>query len=254
MPTDLNSRVVMLVSLHFWPFAFTMTNTVDHGLDKVAKGNPKVSTKYKHLNLIWAIWVIVSKLWTEHVVEVIFEKVKGHRANLVPFNKLTHPEQLNDMMDVWAKVRVDQIFAEQMPPPPMSIQFEGWRYSIDDVKLMSDPTAPLLQWIHYAPIKTFLSCLDYFQMSENGFDMTWWTGKLCTNLSKTPQRCSAYALQNIQAISVTLVKCKRFVDSGTIANALDANKRMKPWLTFLCASAVGLDRNGPIGLRTLGYG
>jgi hypothetical protein len=77
------------------------------------------------------------------VVEVIFEKVKGHRANLVPFNKLTHPEQLNDMMDVWAKVRVDQIFAEQMPPPPMSIQFEGWRYSINDAHCPPTPMNPL---------------------------------------------------------------------------------------------------------------
>jgi hypothetical protein len=101
--------------------------------------------------------VIVSKLQTEHAVKVIFEKVKGHRANLVPFDNLTCPEQLNEMMDMQAKVRVNQIFAEQMPPPPMSIMFEGWRCSINNVKLMSDPTGPLLKCIHYAPMKTFLS-------------------------------------------------------------------------------------------------
>jgi hypothetical protein len=102
--------------------------------------------------------VIVSKLQTEHAVKVIFEKVKGHRANLVPFDKLTCPEQLNDeMMDMQAKVRVNEIFAEQMPQPPMSIMFEGWRCSINNVKLMSDPTGPILQCIHYAPMKTFLS-------------------------------------------------------------------------------------------------
>jgi hypothetical protein len=78
------------------------------------------------------------------------------------------------MMDMQAKARVDQIFAKQMPPPPMSIKFEGWRCSIDDVKLMSDPAGPLLQWIHYAPMKTFLSHLDHFQMLENSFNLVDW--------------------------------------------------------------------------------
>ncbi len=111
----------------------------------MAEGNPKVSTKYKHSDLIQAIQVIGSKLQSEHVVGVIFEKVKGHRANLVLFDELTHPEQLNEMMDGQAKARVGQIFAEQMPPPPMSIKFEDWRCSINDVKLTSDPAGPLLQ-------------------------------------------------------------------------------------------------------------
>jgi hypothetical protein len=78
------------------------------------------------------------------------------------------------MMDMQAKARVDQIFAKQMPPPPMSIKIEGWRCSIDDVKLMSDPAGPLLQWIHYAPMKTFLSHLDHFQMLENSFNLMDW--------------------------------------------------------------------------------
>jgi hypothetical protein len=54
-----------------------------------AKGNPKVSTKYKHLNSGYS--GDVSKLQTEHVVKVIFKKVKGHRANLVPFDKAHLP-------------------------------------------------------------------------------------------------------------------------------------------------------------------
>jgi hypothetical protein len=80
----------MYHDLHGGLVTFHVDN--DAGLDKVAEGNPKVSTKYKHSDLIWAIWVIVSKLWTEHAVEVIFEKIKGHRANSVPFNKLACPE------------------------------------------------------------------------------------------------------------------------------------------------------------------
>lgn len=71
----------------------------DAGLDKAAVGNPNVPMMYKHSDLVWAIWTIVSKLWTEHTIEVTFMKGKGHRANLVPFDQLTHPEQLNEMMD-----------------------------------------------------------------------------------------------------------------------------------------------------------
>jgi hypothetical protein len=50
-----------------------------------------VSSKYKHSDLNQAIQVTVSKLQTEHVVEVIFKKVKGHRANLVLFDKAHLP-------------------------------------------------------------------------------------------------------------------------------------------------------------------
>jgi hypothetical protein len=146
----------------------------DAGLDKVAKGHLKVSTKYKHSNLIQAIRVIVFKLRTEHSVEVGFKQVKGHRADFVPFDKLTRPEQLNELMDERAKARVDRIFAERIPPPPMSIKFEGWRCSINEVKLTSDPAWPLLQRTHYAPMRTFLSCPEHLRMTADGFDLVNW--------------------------------------------------------------------------------
>jgi hypothetical protein len=98
----------------------------DAGLDQAAEGHLNVSTKYKHSNFIRAIRVIVFKLWTEHKVEVTFENVKGHRVNFVPFAQLTMPEQLNELMDERAKARVDRIFADRIPPPPMSIKFKGW--------------------------------------------------------------------------------------------------------------------------------
>jgi hypothetical protein len=146
----------------------------DAGLDKVAKGHLKVSTKYKHSDLIQAIRVIVFKLRTEHSVEVGFKQVKGHRADFVPFDKLTRPEQLNELMDERAKARVDRIFAERIPPPPMSIKFEGWRCSINEVKLTSDPAWPLLQRTHYAPMRTFLSCPEHLRMTADGFDLVNW--------------------------------------------------------------------------------
>ncbi len=158
--------------LHRGSVTFYFDN--DAGLDKAAEGNLNVATKYKHSDLIWAIRVIVFKLRTKHEVVVSFEKVKGHRSDFVPFNQLTRPEQLNDLMDERAKARVDRIFAEQIPPPPMSIKFEGWRCSIDDVKLTSDPAGPLLQRIHYAPMRAFLSRPDHLRMTANGFDLVDW--------------------------------------------------------------------------------
>jgi hypothetical protein len=56
----------------------------------------------------------------------------------------------------------------------MSIKFEGWRCSIDEVKLMSNPAGPLLRQIHYASMKVFLSCPDHFRLSANGFDLVDW--------------------------------------------------------------------------------
>jgi hypothetical protein len=145
--------------LHRGSVTFYFDN--DAGLDKAAEGNLNVSTKYKHSDLIRAICVITFKLRTKHAVEVSFEKVKGHRADFIPFNKLTRPEQLNDLMDERAKARVDHIFVEQIHPPPMSIKFEGWRCSIDNIKLTSAPADPLLQRIHYAPMRDFLSRPDH---------------------------------------------------------------------------------------------
>ncbi len=72
--------------------------------------------------------------------------------DFVPLAQLTRPEQLNEFMDERAKARVDRIFADRIPPPPMSIKFEGWQCSIDEVKLTSDPAWPLLQRIRYAPM------------------------------------------------------------------------------------------------------
>jgi hypothetical protein len=143
----------------------------DAGLDQVAEGHLNVSTKYKHSDLIWAIQVIVFKLWTEHKVEVTFEKVKGHRADFIPFAKLTRPEQLNELMDERAKARVDRIFVDRIPPPPMSIKFKGWQCSIDEVKLTSDLAWPLLQRIHYAPMRAFLSRPDHLRMTADGFNL-----------------------------------------------------------------------------------
>jgi hypothetical protein len=77
-------------------------------------------------------------------------------------------------MDERAKARVDRIFAERIPPPPMSIKLEGWQCSIDEVKLTSDPAWPMLQRIHYAPMRTFLSRPEHLRMTADSFDLVDW--------------------------------------------------------------------------------
>jgi hypothetical protein len=77
-------------------------------------------------------------------------------------------------MDERAKARVDQIFVDHIPPPPMSFKFEDWQCSINEVKLTSDPAWPLLQRIHYALMQTFLSHPDHLRMTVDGFDLVDW--------------------------------------------------------------------------------
>jgi hypothetical protein len=84
-------------------------------------------------------------LKTEHEIQITFEKVQGHRLRHVHYEQLTRPEQLNEMMDGRAKARLNRIFAQRIPPPPMTIKFEGWSCWIDNTKSTSDPSKPLLR-------------------------------------------------------------------------------------------------------------
>jgi hypothetical protein len=146
----------------------------DAGLDKAAETNTNVTTRLKHSDLIRAIRCIAYKLRKEHLIAVHFLKVQGHRSDFVPFDQLTRPEQLNDIMDARAKARVDRIFAARAPSPPNTIKFEGWSCWIDEVKLTTEPTTQLLSRIHEAPMKAFLSRPDHLRMTAEGFDLVDW--------------------------------------------------------------------------------
>jgi hypothetical protein len=86
-------------------------------------------------------------------------------TNFIPFAQLSHPEQLNELIDTHAKARVDRIFSSQIPAPPNKIKFEGWSCWIEDTKITSDPTKQIMQRIHYNTMKLFLACPDHFPMS-----------------------------------------------------------------------------------------
>jgi hypothetical protein len=130
--------------LHGGSVTFHFDN--DAGVDKLVESYLNVPTRYKHTDLVKAIRVIVYRLKTEHEIQITFEKVQGHHLRHVCYKQLTRPEQLNEMMDGRAKARVDQIFAQRIPPPPMTIKFEGWMSCwIDNTKSMSDPSKPLLR-------------------------------------------------------------------------------------------------------------
>jgi hypothetical protein len=66
----------------------------DAGLNQSAACHLSVSMKLKHGDLIQAIHRIVHKLYNEHSILVRFCKVKGHKADFIQCNHLSHPEQL----------------------------------------------------------------------------------------------------------------------------------------------------------------
>ena len=158
--------------LHGGSVTFHFDN--DAGVDKSAESYLNVPTRYKHADLVKAIRVIVYRLKTEHEIQVTFEKVQGHRLRHVRYEQLTRPEQLNEMMDGRAKARVDRIFAQRIPPPPMTIKFEGWSCWIDNTKSTSDPSKPLLRRIHEDTMRDWLSRPDHLRMTAAGFDLVDW--------------------------------------------------------------------------------
>jgi hypothetical protein len=79
----------------------------DAGLNQSAACHLSMSMKLKHGDLIQAIHWIVYKLYNEHSILVRFRKVKGHKADIIQFNQLSHPKQLNEVMDTHAKARVE---------------------------------------------------------------------------------------------------------------------------------------------------
>jgi hypothetical protein len=146
----------------------------DASLNQSSDCNLNVTMKLKHGDLIQAIHRIVHKLKVKHLIHVQFVKVKGHKTNFIPFSQLSHPKQLNKLMDTRAKAWVDQIFSAQIPTPPNKIKFEGWSCWIEDTKITSDPTKQIMQRIHYDTMKLFLARPDHFHMSTTGFDLVNW--------------------------------------------------------------------------------
>jgi hypothetical protein len=116
----------------------------DAGLNQLADSNLNITMKLKHGDLIRSIHQIVHKLKVGHSIHVQFVKVKGHKADFIPFAQLSHPEQLNELMDTHAKARVDRIFSSQIPTPLNKIRFEGWSCWIEDMKITSDPTTQIM--------------------------------------------------------------------------------------------------------------
>jgi hypothetical protein len=116
----------------------------DAALNQSAASSLKVTMKLKHVDLIQAIHWIVHKLKVKHSIHTQFVKVNGHKTNFIPFAQLSHPKQLNELMDTRAKARVDRIFSELIPAPPNNIKFEGWSCWINNTKITSDPIKQIM--------------------------------------------------------------------------------------------------------------
>jgi hypothetical protein len=87
----------------------------DAGLNQSASSKVNVTMKLKHGDLIQAIHRIVYKLKLKHSIQVRFVKVKGHKTNFIPFAQLSHPEQLNKLMDT----RANKLL---LHPTPLSLK------------------------------------------------------------------------------------------------------------------------------------
>jgi hypothetical protein len=79
-------------------------------LNQSAASNLNVAMKLKYGDLIQALHQIVHKLKVEHLIHLQFVKVKGHKTDFIPFAQLSHPKQLNKLMDTRAKAWVNSFF------------------------------------------------------------------------------------------------------------------------------------------------
>jgi hypothetical protein len=89
--------VTLQIIMSLWMTMTTRLN--DAGLNQSAAHHLSMSMKLKHGDLIRAIRRIVYKLYNDHSILVQFHKVKGHKVDFIQFDQLSHPEQLNELMD-----------------------------------------------------------------------------------------------------------------------------------------------------------
>jgi hypothetical protein len=96
----------------------------------------KVSPSTKHSDLIRAIRTLKYKL----PITVTFVHVYGHQDDFLSFATLPRLSQLNVLMDHRAKTHL-QMLASQSPTPLCSalLPHEGWRCSVANIKITSDP-------------------------------------------------------------------------------------------------------------------
>jgi hypothetical protein len=99
-------------------------------------------------------------------------------------------------MDTRAKARVNHIFVEQNPAPPVNIKFEGWSCGIDGIKCTSDPTKPMMRRIHNDAMQNFLAWPDHFRMSMNGFDSVDWDA-VERSLESSPEMFCLWAVKHM---------------------------------------------------------
>ena len=110
----------------------------------------------KHADIIRGIQMIVSKLRT-HSILVKFFHLDGHQDDVLLFEELDRPSQLNVLMDHAAKARIDQMASIPFSRPPNGIQFEGWMCTVDGIKATSDPLGLVLHSLYSAPMIKYLT-------------------------------------------------------------------------------------------------
>jgi hypothetical protein len=138
----------------------------------------KVSSSIKHSDLIRAIRLLKHKL----PITVSFEHVYGHQDDYLSFACLPRLSQLNILADHRAKSHL-QMLACQSPPPQCSafLPYEGWRCSVDDIKITSDPGAAIRRAVFSSKLCKHL--VDKQRISRPAFqDIDWHAMETATTL------------------------------------------------------------------------
>jgi hypothetical protein len=138
----------------------------------------KVSSNMPHADLIRAIRILKHKI----PVTVSFEHVYGHQDDFLSFASLPRLSQLNVLVDHRAKSHL-QMLASQRPLPRCNafLPYEGWRCSISDVKITSDPGKSIRRAVFGSKLRTHLVAKQ--RITSPAFqDIDWDAMELATNL------------------------------------------------------------------------
>jgi hypothetical protein len=138
----------------------------------------KVPLSIAHVDLVRAIRVIKSKL----PIKVHFEHIYGHQDDYLSFDNLPRLAQLNVEMDQIAK---DQLMEWYDFPPatpcPSSIAHEGWRCTVNGIKLTTHPARALRRVVFGTQLCKFLSSKQ--RLTQQAYlDIDWDAMETATDL------------------------------------------------------------------------
>jgi hypothetical protein len=138
----------------------------------------KVPLSIAHVDLVRPIRVIKSKL----PIKVHFKHIYGHQDDYLSLDSLSQMAQLNVEMDQIAKEQLMELY--DFPPAapcPSSIAHEGWRCTVNGIKLTTHPAKALKRAVFGTQLCEFLS--NKQQLTQQAYlDIDWDAMEMATDL------------------------------------------------------------------------